>query len=176
MIARTRFAELAQGVALVEDGDLIEARRLVLTDEGQGEARVPMPMILATSAVHSWLTRKGLRTFTSVNVRSGEVLDESLDIMRWALGRNDPGGWLQADPAETLRLIEDDKVFALVTMTGIQRAEFLGIPSSGRPMAVPVADVMRFENGRVVEHWGVMDLMTMMQQLGAVPAGPPAQA
>ena len=32
-------------------------------------------MILATSAVHSWLTRKGLRTFTSLNVRSGECID-----------------------------------------------------------------------------------------------------
>ena len=32
-----------------------------------------MPMILATSAVHSWLTRKGLRTFCSLNVRSAEV-------------------------------------------------------------------------------------------------------
>ena len=34
-----------------------------------------MPMILATSAVHSWLTRKGLRTFTSLNVRSAECID-----------------------------------------------------------------------------------------------------
>lgn len=35
VIARARFAELARGVELVESGDLIEARRLVLTDEGQ---------------------------------------------------------------------------------------------------------------------------------------------
>jgi glutamate synthase (NADPH/NADH) large chain len=34
-----------------------------------------MPMILATSAVHSHLTRKGLRTFCSINVRSSECLD-----------------------------------------------------------------------------------------------------
>jgi hypothetical protein len=34
-----------------------------------------MPMILATSAVHSWLTRKGLRTFCSLNVRSAECID-----------------------------------------------------------------------------------------------------
>ena len=32
-------------------------------------------MILATSAVHSWLTRHGLRTFTSLNVRSAECID-----------------------------------------------------------------------------------------------------
>jgi glutamate synthase (NADPH/NADH) large chain len=36
---------------------------------------VPMPMILATSAVHSWLTRQGLRTFCSLNVRSAECID-----------------------------------------------------------------------------------------------------
>ncbi len=51
------------------------AGHIVLTDMALGENRVGMPMILATSAVHSWLTRKGLRTFTSLNVRSAECLD-----------------------------------------------------------------------------------------------------
>ena len=37
--------------------------------------RAAIPMILATSAVHSWLTRKGLRTFCSLNVRSAECID-----------------------------------------------------------------------------------------------------
>jgi glutamate synthase domain-containing protein 2 len=46
-----------------------------LTDQNQSLTKVAMPMILATSAVHSWLTRKGLRTFCSVNVRSGECID-----------------------------------------------------------------------------------------------------
>ncbi|HIP22784.1 MAG TPA: glutamate synthase large subunit [Rhodobacteraceae bacterium] len=48
---------------------------LILTDEFQSAEKVPMPMILANSAVHSWLVRKGLRTFASVNVRSAECLD-----------------------------------------------------------------------------------------------------
>ncbi|MGR3373704.1 MAG: glutamate synthase large subunit [Pseudooceanicola nanhaiensis] len=48
---------------------------IVLTDQLQGEARVGMPMILATSAVHSWLTKKGLRTFCSLGVRSAECID-----------------------------------------------------------------------------------------------------
>ena len=51
------------------------AGHLVLSDRGQGPDRIAMPMILATSAVHSWLTRKGLRTFTSLNVRSAEAID-----------------------------------------------------------------------------------------------------
>ncbi len=58
-----------------EDAVRSGAGHLVLTDQDQGEARVAMPMILATSAVHSWLTRKGLRTFCSLNVRSAECID-----------------------------------------------------------------------------------------------------
>ncbi|MCL4676835.1 MAG: glutamate synthase large subunit, partial [Pararhodobacter sp.] len=61
--------------AEAEDAVRSGASHLVLTDEHQGAERVAMPMILATSAVHSWLTRKGLRTFTSVNVRSAECVD-----------------------------------------------------------------------------------------------------
>jgi glutamate synthase (NADPH/NADH) large chain len=51
------------------------AGHLILSDRGQSEERIGLPMILATSAVHSWLTRKGLRTFTSLNVRSAECID-----------------------------------------------------------------------------------------------------
>ncbi len=58
-----------------EDAVRSGAGHIVLTDEEQNENRVPMPMILATSAVHSWLTRKGLRTFCSINVRSAECID-----------------------------------------------------------------------------------------------------
>ncbi|GGH54969.1 glutamate synthase large subunit [Frigidibacter albus] len=61
--------------AEAEDAVRSGAGHLVLTDQHQSETRVAMPMILATSAVHSWLTRKGLRTFCSVNVRSAECID-----------------------------------------------------------------------------------------------------
>ncbi|OCX61606.1 glutamate synthase subunit alpha [Thioclava sp. SK-1] len=58
-----------------EDAVRSGAGHLVLTDEHQSAEKVAMPMILATSAVHSWLTKKGLRTFTSINVRSAECID-----------------------------------------------------------------------------------------------------
>lgn len=61
--------------AEAEDAVRSGAGHLVLTDQHQGPDRIPMPMILATSAVHSWLTRKGLRTFCSLNVRSAECID-----------------------------------------------------------------------------------------------------
>ena len=61
--------------AEAEDAVRSGAGHLVLTDENLSGDRVAMPMILATSAIHSWLTRKGLRTFTSLNVRSAECID-----------------------------------------------------------------------------------------------------
>jgi glutamate synthase (NADPH/NADH) large chain len=66
---------LARIRAEAEDAVRSGAGHIVLTDRFQGEDRVAMPMILATSAVHSWLTRKGLRTFCSINVRSAECID-----------------------------------------------------------------------------------------------------
>ncbi|MFV0385528.1 glutamate synthase large subunit, partial [Paracoccus sp. (in: a-proteobacteria)] len=66
---------LARIRAEAEDAVRSGAGHLVLTDEHQGPDRIAMPMILATSAIHSWLTRKGLRTFCSINVRSAACID-----------------------------------------------------------------------------------------------------
>ncbi|MFM9842449.1 MAG: glutamate synthase large subunit [Dongiaceae bacterium] len=51
------------------------AVHVILTDEKSGPSRASIPMILATGAVHTHLLRQQLRTFTSLNVRSGECLD-----------------------------------------------------------------------------------------------------
>ena len=48
---------------------------IILTDEHQSAARIAVPMILATGAVHSHLVSQGLRTFCSITVRSAECLD-----------------------------------------------------------------------------------------------------
>ncbi len=68
-------AALARVRSAAEEAVRAGANHIVLTDHRQGPDAVGMPMILATSAVHSWLTRKGLRTFTSLNVRSAECID-----------------------------------------------------------------------------------------------------
>ncbi|MCL6608551.1 MAG: glutamate synthase large subunit [Geminicoccaceae bacterium] len=51
------------------------ARDIVLTDERVSPERAPIPMILAAGAVHSHLVRQGLRSFSSITVRSAECLD-----------------------------------------------------------------------------------------------------
>lgn len=48
---------------------------IFLTDENIDADRAPIPMILATGGLHTHLVNQGLRTFTSLNVRSAECLD-----------------------------------------------------------------------------------------------------
>lgn len=48
---------------------------IFLTDENIGPDRASVPMILATGGLHTHLVNQGLRTFTSLNVRSAECLD-----------------------------------------------------------------------------------------------------
>ena len=68
-----------------------------------------------------------------------------------------------------------DKVAARVTFSGTNRGDFMGMKATGKGVSVELIDIMLMgDDGLCHEHWGVLDLMTMMQQLGVVPAGPPA--
>jgi steroid delta-isomerase-like uncharacterized protein len=61
---------------------------------------------------------------------------------------------------------EDDLVAAYLTMRGTHKEEFLGIQPTGRKISVRSFDLLRVDDGKLVEHWGITDTMAMMQQLG----------
>ena len=68
-----------------------------------------------------------------------------------------------------------DKAVARVRVTGTHKGEFLGMPATGKSAAVNLIDITRFgDDGLAREHWGVSDQLALLQQLGAIPAGPPA--
>ncbi len=68
-----------------------------------------------------------------------------------------------------------DKVVARVRYTGTNKGDFMGMPASGKRVDVELIDIFHFDgDGRAVEHWGVMDALALMQQLGAIPQGSPA--
>jgi steroid delta-isomerase-like uncharacterized protein len=69
-------------------------------------------------------------------------------------------------------LIESgDKAVARVTATATHQGEFMGVPATGKRAQMQLIDIMRFDDdGLVCEHWGVADMLSLMQQLGAVPA------
>jgi glutamate synthase (NADPH/NADH) large chain len=58
-----------------EEGVRAGCRHVILTDQAMSPERAPIPMILATAAVHTHLVKSSLRTFTSVNVRTAECMD-----------------------------------------------------------------------------------------------------
>lgn len=70
-----------------------------------------------------------------------------------------------------------DKVVGRIRATGTHTGEaFMGVPASGKSVDVQLIDITRFDDdGLAQEHWGVFDALSMMQQLGAIPAmAPPA--
>jgi steroid delta-isomerase-like uncharacterized protein len=68
-----------------------------------------------------------------------------------------------------------DKAVARVRVTGTNKGEFMGMPATGKSVAMKLIDITRFgDDGLAREHWGVADQLTLMQQLGVIPAGPPA--
>jgi len=72
-------------------------------------------------------------------------------------------------------LVSGDRVVARGTVTGTHQADFMGMPATGRSVEVQLIDIIRFgDDGLAHEHWGVVDMLAMMQQLGVVPDGPPA--
>jgi predicted ester cyclase len=67
---------------------------------------------------------------------------------------------------------EEDRVVYLGRMTGTHTANYLHIPPSGNKIDVLTIDDYRLENGKIVERWSMYNVMALMQQMGAIPAGP----
>ena len=85
-------------------------------------------------------------------------------------------GYRAAFPDMQMEAIEvlpsGDRTVARVKVSGKQGGDFLGIPASGRHAEVDLIDIMRFDDaGLVCEHWGVADMLSLLQQLGAIPEG-----
>jgi steroid delta-isomerase-like uncharacterized protein len=71
-------------------------------------------------------------------------------------------------------IASEDKATARVRVTGTHQSEFLGVPPTGARVDVQLIDIMRFDgSGHISEHWGVADMLSLMQQLGVMPAAPP---
>lgn len=67
-----------------------------------------------------------------------------------------------------------DMASAAVTITGRHTGEFMGIPATEKSFEIHSIDIVRFEDGKCAEHWGVTDNLALMQQIGAIPE--PARA
>jgi predicted ester cyclase len=66
-------------------------------------------------------------------------------------------------------IAKGDKVWVYTIMRGTQKGEFMDIKATGKKIEVKGVDIIRFANGKAVEHWGVSDDYAMLQQLGVIP-------
>ena len=66
-------------------------------------------------------------------------------------------------------IAEGDKVVIRQTWSGTHEGEFMGVPPTGNSVSFGVIDIIRIAGGKFAEHWGQMDSMGLMQQLGAGP-------
>lgn len=68
-------------------------------------------------------------------------------------------------------LAENDLVVAHMTWTGTHTGEpYMDIEPTGKKVAVSVTGINRFVGPKIVEAWGVVDTLGMLQQLGLIPS------
>jgi steroid delta-isomerase-like uncharacterized protein len=63
---------------------------------------------------------------------------------------------------------EGDKVAARITMSGTNTGSFMGIPATGKRVSFTGIYIARIAGGKIVEHWGEEDSVSLLQQLGAL--------
>jgi predicted ester cyclase len=76
-----------------------------------------------------------------------------------------PDGYMSIDDI----IVEGNTVAIRNTWHGTHRADFYGIPPTGKWVEVTSVGLDRVEAGQVVEGWGELDMVGMMQQMGALP-------
>ncbi len=68
------------------------------------------------------------------------------------------------------QIAEGDKVTTRKTLRGTHRGEFMGTPPTGKEIELLIIDIFRVTGGKLAEHWGAWDRLSLLEQLGAMPA------
>lgn len=88
------------------------------------------------------------------------------------------GAMQEAFPDISIQLdvaAEGDLAAFQSVMRGTHRGQFRGLPPTGRPFTVHLVDLVRFRNGKLLEHWGGPDMLDLLTQLGATVEPGPAE-
>jgi steroid delta-isomerase-like uncharacterized protein len=70
-------------------------------------------------------------------------------------------------------VVDGDKVAVRTQMRGTNRGEFMGMPATGKRVMLERMDIVRFEDGLIVEHWGLIDMPALLMLLGTMPEAKP---
>jgi steroid delta-isomerase-like uncharacterized protein len=67
------------------------------------------------------------------------------------------------------QVAEGDKVVTRKVFHGTHKGDLWGIPATGREVEILVIDIVRIRDGKIAEHWNVVDELGLMRQLGVLP-------
>jgi predicted ester cyclase len=79
----------------------------------------------------------------------------------------------QATPGKHVvvdQLAEGDRVVSRIRGSGQHIGDHLGIPASGAAVEVEGVVIHRIKDGKIVEHWALVDMAAFLQQAGVLPA------
>jgi len=65
---------------------------------------------------------------------------------------------------------EGDKVAGRFSWSATHLGEFAGNPPTGRRVRMTGIGIVRIVNGQMAERWNVTDELSLLQQLGMIPA------
>jgi steroid delta-isomerase-like uncharacterized protein len=68
------------------------------------------------------------------------------------------------------QVAEGDRVVTRKTFHGTHQGDLMGIPPTGRSVAFDVIDILCVQDGKITDHWNVVDQLGLMHQIGAIPA------
>jgi steroid delta-isomerase-like uncharacterized protein len=119
------------------------------------------------------------------NKRNVDILDELMapNYARYLPGQDKPldregqkqriAGFHKAMPDLIFHVddlfAEGDSVVFRVMIRGKHDGTFMGVAPTGKQLTVTAIDIARLENGKIVDHWGQMDMLGLMRQLGLIP-------
>jgi ketosteroid isomerase-like protein len=115
----------------------------------RGDLTVADEICAATLVEHQYLTKTDI---SGPQILKGQIADARQSIKELKLT-------IEAS-VET-----DDTVWARCKATGVD-------PRSGKPVTIDVIDICRFDDGKLIEHWGVPDRFALLHQIGALPLPP----
>jgi predicted ester cyclase len=64
---------------------------------------------------------------------------------------------------------EGDRVATRWIASATNTGQVMGMPPTGKTVRVTGVNVTRFAEGKIVESWFNFDMLTLLQQLGAIP-------
>ena len=80
--------------------------------------------------------------------------------------------WFKAVPNWSYKVdklvAEGDTVWAYGTYSGTQTGDWLGIPATHKDYSIQAVDIFRIEDGKLAEHWDVLDTYGLFKQLGVI--------